>query len=92
VGGVTQPLGGEAGTIPGCKSFLSGFPPVSVKMVKEQKFPLMPERSAGICGRLKCCLAYETGTGVSRKAHCGGSCPSSADAGDARSEYRISGS
>ena len=42
-----------------CKSFLSGFPSVSVKLVKEQKFPLTPERSAGMCGRLKCCLAYE---------------------------------
>jgi len=35
-----------------CKSFLSGFPSVSVKLVKAQKFPLTPERSAGMCGRL----------------------------------------
>ncbi len=54
-----------------CKSFLSGFPSVSVKLVKEQKFPLTPERSAGMCGRLKCCLAFERGDGACHQAGCG---------------------
>lgn len=55
-----------------CKSFLSDIPSVSVKVVKRQKFPLTPERSAGMCGRLKCCLAYETGAGACRAGVCGG--------------------
>lgn len=44
-----------------CKTWLKGYPPVSVKMAKAQDFPLSPNRSAGACGRLKCCLAYEMG-------------------------------
>ena len=54
-----------------CKSFLCGFPTVSVKQVKQQKFPLTPERSAGMCGRLKCCLAFESGDGASHQTGCG---------------------
>jgi cell fate regulator YaaT (PSP1 superfamily) len=54
-----------------CKSFLSVFPSVSVKQVKQQKFPLTPERSAGMCGRLKCCLAFERGDAPCRQAGCG---------------------
>jgi len=57
-----------------CKSFLSGFPPVSVKLVKAQKFSLTPERLAGMCGRLKCCLAYERGEGACHQAGCGNCC------------------
>ncbi|MBI4573774.1 MAG: hypothetical protein HY713_10905 [candidate division NC10 bacterium] len=41
-----------------CKSFLADFPPVAVKMVKAQQFPLTPDRSAGMCRRLKCCLTF----------------------------------
>ena len=54
-----------------CRSFLSGFPTVSVKVVKRQKFPLTPERSAGMCGRLKCCLAFEGSDTGCRRAECG---------------------
>ena len=54
-----------------CRSFLSGFPTVSVKVVKRQKFPLTPERSAGMCGRLKCCLAFEGSDAGCRRADCG---------------------
>ncbi len=57
-----------------CKTFLAGFPPVSVRMVKAQKFPLTPERSSGMCGRLKCCIAFESGPDLSRREGCPGCC------------------
>lgn len=55
-----------------CKTFLAGFPPVSVRMVKLQGFPLTPDRSSGMCGRLKCCLAFETGSDLPRREGCPG--------------------
>ena len=57
-----------------CKSFLAAFPSVSVKLVQEQEFPLAPGRSAGMCGRLKCCLGQESGDGACRQVACGGCC------------------
>ncbi|MFI5341327.1 MAG: regulatory iron-sulfur-containing complex subunit RicT, partial [Candidatus Methylomirabilales bacterium] len=75
-----------------CKSFLSGFPSVSVKMVKEQKFPLTPERSAGMCGRLKCCLAYEKGDGACQQVGLGYCCSPDMAVGDTGSTPRISSS
>jgi cell fate regulator YaaT (PSP1 superfamily) len=41
-------------------SFLSDFNPVSIKMAKEQDLPLNPMKISGICGRLMCCLGYES--------------------------------
>lgn len=75
-----------------CKSFLPGFPTVSVKLVKEQKFPLTPDRSAGMCGRLKCCLAYETGEAAPSRSNCGGCRLTAGGAGDAPGEPRLPGS
>jgi cell fate regulator YaaT (PSP1 superfamily) len=42
-----------------CKSFLSEFHPVSIKMAKEQGLSLNPTKISGTCGRLMCCLKYE---------------------------------
>ncbi len=42
-----------------CGSFLGGFPPVSIKMAKEQGLSLNPVKISGTCGRLMCCLKYE---------------------------------
>lgn len=42
-----------------CHSFLQGFAPVSIRMAKDQNLALNPAKLSGICGRLKCCLAYE---------------------------------
>lgn len=42
-----------------CASFLTDFAPISVRMAKEQGLALTPSRISGVCGRLKCCLAYE---------------------------------
>lgn len=43
-----------------CSSFLSDFAPVSIKMAKEQNLPLNPMKISGCCGRLMCCLVYES--------------------------------
>ncbi|MDP2730807.1 MAG: regulatory iron-sulfur-containing complex subunit RicT [Dehalococcoidales bacterium] len=43
-----------------CATFLSGFAPVSMKMAKEQSLPLNPMKISGVCGRLMCCLVYES--------------------------------
>lgn len=43
-----------------CASFLGEFEPVSIKMAKEQNLSLNPTKISGICGRLMCCLKYES--------------------------------
>ncbi len=42
-----------------CSSFLKSFHALSIKMPKEQNLPLNPTRISGVCGRIKCCMAYE---------------------------------
>jgi len=42
-----------------CHAFLAAFTPVSIRMAKDQNLALNPGKLSGICGRLKCCLAYE---------------------------------
>ena len=42
-----------------CSSYMKGFHPLSIKMAKEQGLPLNPSRISGVCGRIKCCMAYE---------------------------------
>lgn len=43
-----------------CATFLGDFAPVSIKMAKEQNLSLNPTKISGICGRLMCCLRYES--------------------------------
>lgn len=43
-----------------CATFLGEFEPVSIKMAKEQNLSLNPTKISGICGRLMCCLKYES--------------------------------
>ena len=45
-----------------CKSYLSDFVPVSIKMAKEQNLSLNPTKISGVCGRLMCCLKNEQET------------------------------
>ena len=45
-----------------CKTFLSEFAPVSIKMAKEQNLSLNPTKISGLCGRLMCCLKNEQET------------------------------
>lgn len=65
-----------------CKSFLTDFESISIKMAKDQNLPLNPFKISGICGRLMCCLKYEydsykdfikkaPGIGVKVKCSCG---------------------
>jgi cell fate regulator YaaT (PSP1 superfamily) len=42
-----------------CSRFLTCFSPVSIKMAKIQGVSLEPTEITGVCGRLRCCLAYE---------------------------------
>lgn len=42
-----------------CSSFLHQFVPVTLRMAKDQQLPLNPGKLSGLCGRLRCCLAYE---------------------------------
>ncbi len=42
-----------------CRSFLTDFQSISVKMARDQNLPLNPLKISGICGRLMCCLKYE---------------------------------
>jgi cell fate regulator YaaT (PSP1 superfamily) len=42
-----------------CKSFLTDFESISIKMAKDQNLPLNPLKISGVCGRLMCCLKYE---------------------------------
>ncbi|MGC9323189.1 MAG: PSP1 domain-containing protein [Desulfomonilia bacterium] len=42
-----------------CSTFLTGFQRISVKMAKYQNMTLNPTKISGLCGKLKCCLAYE---------------------------------
>lgn len=42
-----------------CKTFLTSFEPISIKMAKQQELVLNMSKLSGICGRLMCCLSYE---------------------------------
>lgn len=42
-----------------CSRFLSDFVPISIRMGKTQGISLTPSEITGMCGRLRCCLAYE---------------------------------
>lgn len=43
-----------------CSTFLKSFHPVTIKMAKSQNLSLNPSKISGMCGRLMCCLAYES--------------------------------
>ncbi len=43
-----------------CKTFLNDFSQVSIKMAKEQNLSLNSTKISGTCGRLMCCLRYES--------------------------------
>ena len=43
-----------------CATFLAHFRSINVKTAKEQGLSLNPVNISGVCGRLKCCLRYES--------------------------------
>lgn len=51
---------GRCGRTLCCASHLCTFNTVSIRMAKEQDLPLNPMKISGVCGRLLCCLGYES--------------------------------
>ena len=45
-----------------CTTFMDDFQPVSINMAKEQGLSLNPTKISGTCGRLMCCLKFESDT------------------------------
>ena len=43
-----------------CSSFLVKFDPVTIRMAKKQGLSLNPTKISGVCGRLMCCLTFES--------------------------------
>jgi len=43
-----------------CASHIIKFETVSMRMAKEQNLPLNPAKISGVCGRLLCCLGFES--------------------------------
>ncbi|MFH1874406.1 MAG: regulatory iron-sulfur-containing complex subunit RicT [Pseudomonadota bacterium] len=50
---------GSCGQITCCSKHLRTFKSISIQMAKTQGLMPNPARFTGICGKLKCCLAYE---------------------------------
>ncbi|HSW61983.1 MAG TPA: regulatory iron-sulfur-containing complex subunit RicT [Dissulfurispiraceae bacterium] len=42
-----------------CKTFLTTFEPISIRMAKKQEMVLNVGKLSGLCSRLMCCLRYE---------------------------------
>ncbi len=42
-----------------CTRFPAHENPITLRMAKEQDLPMNPGRITGLCGRLRCCLAFE---------------------------------
>jgi len=47
-----------------CSTWLRSFHPVTIKMAKLQGITPNPAKLTGMCGRLKCCVAYELEGGI----------------------------
>ncbi len=45
-----------------CASWISGFASVTTNAARHQEISLNPQKLAGQCGKLKCCLVYELDT------------------------------
>ncbi|UCG63069.1 MAG: hypothetical protein JSV52_07245 [Candidatus Zixiibacteriota bacterium] len=45
-----------------CNAFITEFVPISTQQAREQDLPLNPSKISGNCGRLLCCLRYESET------------------------------
>jgi cell fate regulator YaaT (PSP1 superfamily) len=50
---------GPCGLVVCCKTFLTEFSNVSIKMAKNQSLSLNPQKISGACGKLLCCINYE---------------------------------
>ncbi len=56
-----QRMGGvdSCGLVVCCASFLTDLRPIKAKQARSRGLPMEESRLLGICGRLKCCLAFE---------------------------------
>src|SRR6056297_3328555 len=43
-----------------CDTWLRDFDPISIQLAKDQELALNPAKISGLCGRLMCCLKYES--------------------------------
>ena len=50
---------GPCGLVVCCKSFITEFDTITVKMAKNQNLALNPVKISGNCGKLLCCISYE---------------------------------
>lgn len=53
---------GPCGLIVCCKTFITEFDTITVKMAKNQNLALNPVKISGNCGKLLCCIGYEDET------------------------------
>jgi cell fate regulator YaaT (PSP1 superfamily) len=62
----TRMLGGigPCGQTLCCSTWMRNFHPVTTKMAKLQGITPNPAKLTGMCGRLKCCIAYELEGGI----------------------------
>ncbi len=51
---------GPCGRCTCCGTFMRDFEPVSIKLAKRQDLSLNPAKISGLCGRLMCCLRFES--------------------------------
>ena len=51
---------GHCGKVLCCASFIKDFQTVTIQNAKSQNFHLDPSKISGLCGRLMCCLRYES--------------------------------
>lgn len=64
-----------------CSTWLRGFHPVTIRMAKLQGITPNPSKLTGMCGRLKCCLAYELEGGIEAARKMGSKGPDRKDDG-----------
>jgi cell fate regulator YaaT (PSP1 superfamily) len=50
---------GLCGSTHCCRRFPSHEQPITLRMAKDQELPMSSGRLTGLCGRLRCCLAFE---------------------------------
>jgi len=50
-----------------CSVFMEKFESINVSYISEQNLPNSASKFTGVCGRLKCCLAFEKGNYVEKK-------------------------
>lgn len=70
-----------------CRTFLTSFAPISIRMAKKQELVLNASKLSGLCGRLMCCLNYEYAVGDRGKAGSGDEPVLTEENEDIRREY-----